>query len=129
MGYQSPLADSLPKWSSTFIYSFLQAAVGGPILGIDFLRKFRITVTPVNSQFMLGCMATAQPAAEPSLPSFLSTQLDHPHHREQLHRLQHCWQGKHRWTHFSLTVRVTGYVVEPLLCHILSVVGIIPVVI
>jgi hypothetical protein len=53
-----------------FTSSFLQAAVAGHILGIDFLRKFRITVAPEISQIMFACMVVAQPAAKPSLPSF-----------------------------------------------------------
>jgi hypothetical protein len=53
-----------------FSSCFLQAAVAGPILGIDFLRRFRITVAPETSQIMFTCMAVAQPVAKPSLPSF-----------------------------------------------------------
>jgi hypothetical protein len=33
-----------------FTSTFLQAAVAGPILGIDFLRKFKVTVSPEISQ-------------------------------------------------------------------------------
>jgi hypothetical protein len=32
-----------------FTAKFLQPAVAGPILGIDFLRRFRITVAPETS--------------------------------------------------------------------------------
>jgi hypothetical protein len=53
-----------------FTFSFLQAAVAGPILGIDFLRRFRIPVAPETSQIMFTCMTAAQPVAKPSLPSF-----------------------------------------------------------
>ncbi len=48
--------QSIPSWGFThktvqfqgklFISSFLQAAVAGPILGIDFLRKFKVKVVP-----------------------------------------------------------------------------------
>ncbi len=53
-----------------FTPSFLQAAVAGPFLGIDFLRKLRITVAPEDSQIMFACMAVAQTADKTSLPSF-----------------------------------------------------------
>jgi hypothetical protein len=52
-----------------FIAKFLQAAVTDPILGIDFLRKFRITVVPETSQILFACMVTAPAAAEPVLPN------------------------------------------------------------
>jgi hypothetical protein len=52
-----------------FTAEFLQAAVAGPILGIDFLRKFRITVAPETSQVLFACMATAPATPEPPLPS------------------------------------------------------------
>jgi hypothetical protein len=48
---------------------FLQAAVAGPILGIDFLRKFRITVAPETSQVLFACMATAPANAKTLLPN------------------------------------------------------------
>jgi hypothetical protein len=51
---------------------FLQAAVAGPILGIDFLRKFRITVAPETSQVLFACMVTAPAAAKSFLPHFLA---------------------------------------------------------
>jgi hypothetical protein len=47
----------------------LQAAVACPILGIDFLRKFRITVAPETSQVLFACMKTAPVAAKPHLPN------------------------------------------------------------
>jgi hypothetical protein len=42
----------------------LQAALAGPILGIDFLRKFRITVASETSLVLFACMATAPTAAK-----------------------------------------------------------------
>ncbi len=53
-----------------FTAKFLQAAVAGPILGIDFLRKFRITVAPETSQVLFACMTTAPAAAKPFCPTF-----------------------------------------------------------
>jgi hypothetical protein len=50
---------------------FLQAAVAGPILDIDFLRKFRITVAPETSQILFACTVTAPPATKSFLPNFL----------------------------------------------------------
>jgi hypothetical protein len=41
--------------------SFLQAAVAGPILGIDFLRKFKVTVVPDINQIQFACTAAALP--------------------------------------------------------------------
>ncbi len=38
-----------------FVANFLQAAVAGPILGIDFLRKFKVTVSPDTSQVQFAC--------------------------------------------------------------------------
>jgi hypothetical protein len=60
-----------------FTATFLQAAVAGPILGIDFLRKFKVTVSPELSQIQFACSAAAPsaqilPSAAPSthiLPS------------------------------------------------------------
>jgi hypothetical protein len=43
--------------------------VAGPILGIDFLRKFRITVAPETSQVLFACTVTVTAATEPPLPS------------------------------------------------------------
>jgi hypothetical protein len=45
-----------------FTWSLLQTAVAGPILGIDFLRKFKITVAPETSQILFACTAASQPA-------------------------------------------------------------------
>ncbi len=50
-----------------FTSSFLQAAVAGPILGIDFLRKFKFTAAPEINQIQFACTAVASPA--PDLPS------------------------------------------------------------
>ncbi len=44
-----------------FTSSFLQAAVAGHILGIDFLRKFKINVAAEISQIIFACTAMAQP--------------------------------------------------------------------
>jgi hypothetical protein len=52
-----------------FTSSLLQAAVAGPILGIDFLRKFKITLAPENSQILFACTAAAPPAKS-FLPTF-----------------------------------------------------------
>ena len=45
-----------------FSASFLQAAVAGPILGIDFLRKFKVTVSPDTSQVQFACTLAAPSA-------------------------------------------------------------------
>jgi hypothetical protein len=45
----------------------LQATVAGPILGIDFLRKFKVIVAPEINQIQFACTAAASPA--PYLPS------------------------------------------------------------
>jgi hypothetical protein len=50
-----------------FTSSFLQAAVAGFILGIDFLRKFKVIVDPEINQIQFACTAAASPA--PYLPS------------------------------------------------------------
>ena len=52
-----------------FTSNFLQAAVSGPILGIDFLRKFRVTVSPESSQVQFACNVAAPAAPLISLPS------------------------------------------------------------
>jgi hypothetical protein len=51
MGKPSPLGVSFKKLCNSkakkfLTSSFLQAAVAGPILGIDILRKFKVTVAP-----------------------------------------------------------------------------------
>jgi hypothetical protein len=48
--------------SKLFTSTFLQAAVAGPILGIDFLRKFKVAVSPEISQIQFACSAAAPPA-------------------------------------------------------------------
>jgi hypothetical protein len=45
-----------------FTSTFLQSAVSGPILGIDFLRKFKVIVSPELSQIQFACSAAAPPA-------------------------------------------------------------------
>jgi hypothetical protein len=42
-----------------FTSSFLHSAVGGPILRIDFLSKFRITVATETNQIQFACAAAA----------------------------------------------------------------------
>jgi hypothetical protein len=42
-----------------FTATILQAAVAGPILGIDFLRKFKLTVSPEINQIQFSCSAAA----------------------------------------------------------------------
>jgi hypothetical protein len=54
-----------------FTSTFLQAAEAGPILGIDFLRKFKVIVSPELSQIQFACSAAALsahilPSAAPS---------------------------------------------------------------
>ncbi len=45
-----------------FTSTFLYAAVAGLILGIDFLRKFKVIVSPEISEIQFACSATAPPA-------------------------------------------------------------------
>jgi hypothetical protein len=52
-----------------FTSSFLQAAIAGTILGIDFLQKFKITVASETSQTLFVCTAVAPPAKS-LLPTF-----------------------------------------------------------
>jgi hypothetical protein len=70
---QSPLGDSSQKWSS-FKANFLLPVSCKQLLLVPFCAliswKFRITVTPENSQIMFACTSTAQTAATISLPSF-----------------------------------------------------------
>jgi hypothetical protein len=54
-----------------FTSTFLQAAVAGPILGMDFLRKFKVIVSPELSKIQFACSAAAPsahilPSAAPS---------------------------------------------------------------
>jgi hypothetical protein len=53
-----------------FTSIFLKAAVAGPILGIDFLRTFKVTAVPEINQIQFACTAAASPA--PFLPSVVS---------------------------------------------------------
>jgi hypothetical protein len=74
MGNLSLLGVSLKKTvqfqGKLFTSSFLQAAVAGSILGIDFLRKFKVTVVPDINQIQFACTTAAPPA--PFLPSAVS---------------------------------------------------------
>jgi hypothetical protein len=74
MGSLSPLGVSFKKTvqfqGKLFTSSFLQAAVAGPILGIDFLKKFKVTVSPDINQIQFACAAAASPA--PYLPTAAS---------------------------------------------------------
>ncbi len=78
--------QTIPSWGfiqktvqfqgKLFTATFLQAAVAGPILGIDFLRKFKVTVAPEINQVQFACTAAASPAlylplAAPPPPSCL----------------------------------------------------------
>jgi hypothetical protein len=47
----------------------------GPILGIDFLRRFKVTVALETSQIFFACTAAAQSAHKSFLPSFDSSVL------------------------------------------------------
>jgi hypothetical protein len=69
MGNRSPRGDSFRKLQfqgKFFTSSFLQSAMAGPILGIDFLRKLKVTVVPEINQIQFACTAVALPA--PYLP-------------------------------------------------------------
>jgi hypothetical protein len=57
---------------------------------------------------MFACSRWPIPPPVSLCQVFLSMQLDHLHCWELLHCLPHQWRGKNRWTHFSLTVRVTS---------------------
>ncbi len=56
------LLKKLQFQGKLFTSTYLQAAVAGPILGIDFLRKFKVIVSPEISQIHFACSAAAQPA-------------------------------------------------------------------
>ncbi len=70
--------QTIPSWGfiqrtvqfqgKLFTSSFLQAAVAGPILGIDFLRKFKVKVVPETSHVLFACTVAASPVP-PRLPS------------------------------------------------------------
>jgi hypothetical protein len=53
-----------------FSSQILHAAVAGPILGIDFLRRFKVTVTPETRQIFFACTAATLSAPQYFLPSF-----------------------------------------------------------
>jgi hypothetical protein len=59
MANPSPLGVLLKKTvqfqGKLFTSTFLQAAVASPILGIDFLRKFKVIVSPELSQIQFAC--------------------------------------------------------------------------
>jgi hypothetical protein len=55
-----------------FTFSFLQAAVAGSILGIDFLRKFKVTVAPEISQIHFACTTMALSASSSLFTAALS---------------------------------------------------------
>jgi hypothetical protein len=55
------ITETVQFQGKMFTSGFLQAAVAGPILGIDFLRKFKITVAPETSQILFACTAAAPP--------------------------------------------------------------------
>jgi hypothetical protein len=66
MAIPSPLGVLLKKTvqfqGKLFTSTFLQAAVAGPILGIEFLRKFKVIVSPELSQIQFACSAAAPPS-------------------------------------------------------------------
>jgi hypothetical protein len=90
--------QTIPSWGfiqktvqfqgKLFTSSFLQAAVAGPILGIDFLRKFKVIVAPEINQIQFAYTAAASPA--PYLPS---RPCPPPHVCLALHRFQLRFQS------------------------------------
>jgi hypothetical protein len=68
MDNQYPLGDLFKKivqfHGKLFSSQFLQAGVADPILGIDFLRKFKVTVAPETSQIVIACTAVAPSAPQ-----------------------------------------------------------------
>ncbi len=48
-----------------FTATILQAAVDGPILGIDFLRNFKVTASQEINRIQFACSAAAAPPAHP----------------------------------------------------------------
>ncbi len=71
---------SLQFQGKFFTSSFLQAAVAGQILGIDFLRKFKVTVVLEINQIQFACTPAALPApylfpAASPAPSLISAAL------------------------------------------------------
>jgi hypothetical protein len=61
-----------------FTSTFLQATVAGPILGIDFLRKFKVNDAPEISQIQFACTTAASPASYSLLTAALSASLSLP---------------------------------------------------
>ncbi len=65
-----PLLGFCPKTvqfqGKLFSSQFLQAAVAGPILVIDFIRRFNVTVAPETSQIVFACTAAAPSPLKPS---------------------------------------------------------------
>jgi hypothetical protein len=57
-----------------FSSQFLQAALAGPILGIDFPRRFKVTFFLETSQIFFACTAAAPSAPQSFLPSFDSSE-------------------------------------------------------
>jgi hypothetical protein len=79
-----------------FISSFLQATVVGPILDIDFLRKFKVTVVSDIHQIQFACTAAASPTL------FLPSAARPPHFCFQWPRLpRHICSARHQF-HQSL---------------------------
>jgi hypothetical protein len=66
------VSETVQFMGKLFTANFLQAAVAGPILGIDFLRKFKISVAPETSQVLFACTAMARPPPNGYRPSFRS---------------------------------------------------------
>jgi hypothetical protein len=66
IGNLSPLGVLFKKTvqfqGKLFTSTFLQAAVASPILGSDFLKKFKVTVSPEISQIQFACSAAASSA-------------------------------------------------------------------
>jgi hypothetical protein len=63
------LSKTVQFQGKLFTAKCLQAAVAGPILGIDFGRKFRIIVAQETSQVLFACTAMAPATAELLLPN------------------------------------------------------------
>jgi hypothetical protein len=66
--------ESRPIPGQVLSSSFLQAAVAGPIQGIDFLQKFKVTFAPEISPVLFCCTEAAPVAA---LASLCSAQLEY----------------------------------------------------
>ncbi len=57
-----------------FTFHILQAAMAGPILGLNFLKKFKVTIPPDTNQIFFACTE----AAPASAPAFLHSILLQP---------------------------------------------------